>query len=335
MIVKSFDFKEGDIVRIPADYAKIILKSITSDNAKSIIPEDVLCSDGPLNQYVRGRILGYDEISNTARVIILKKNKNHDEAWLVFAYVPRNEMTKEINLSIGNYDNLYNQAIESLKAHKMTWDANKAVIEEAQKVKKGYSMLTHRTIVTDLKFNQEYNSVGTLKGEFEAPIGDTLCNIFNDYHGITGLTKALQEVIDSVIYSECNKVHIQNPLPPYQNSENKTNFLKIDRVIFNDPATIIFWKSWHWEEKVDDTTCPPTITKFKVQDKTIVKCSEGETFNKYNGFCAAVTKHIFETNSNVHRIIQNAQDDSDYVNIKPRKKTSSKTSKKGGTKKNG
>lgn len=87
--------------------------------------------------------------------------------------------------------------------------------------------------------------------------------------------------------------------------------LDIDRVIFNDPATIILWKSWHWEKKEYEEDGVKKCEQFKVQDKTIVKCSPGEKFNKYNGFCAAVTKRIFETNSAIQHIIREAQDNSD------------------------
>ena len=85
--------------------------------------------------------------------------------------------------------------------------------------------------------------------------------------------------------------------------------LVIDKVIFNDPATIIYWKSWHYEEKVDEND-PNFVEIYKVQDKTVVKCAKGEKFSKYNGFCAAVAKRVFETNSAITRIIKNAQDDS-------------------------
>lgn len=49
----------------------------------------------------------------------------------------------------------------------------------------------------------------------------------------------------------------------------KTKYL-IDRVIFHDPATIIYWK--------DGT-------------KTVVKCKEGEKFDKMTGFAMALLKH--------------------------------------------
>ena len=54
------------------------------------------------------------------------------------------------------------------------------------------------------------------------------------------------------------------------------------RMIFNDPATIVFW---------EDGT------------KTIVKCSKDETFSPYFGFLAALAKKIYGTNSAVQKIV--------------------------------
>ena len=54
------------------------------------------------------------------------------------------------------------------------------------------------------------------------------------------------------------------------------------RIIYNDPATIIFW--------ADGT-------------KTVVKRSEGEPFNKYHAFCAAFTKKFLGNNSRVNAIV--------------------------------
>jgi ribosomal protein L19 len=85
------------------------------------------------------------------------------------------------------------------------------------------------------------------------------------------------------------------------------NWLEIDRVVFNDPATIIFWNSTHVEER---ELKDGTKELIEVQDKTIVKCAKDDKFNKYHGFCAAVAKRLFETNSAIQRIINEATDDS-------------------------
>lgn len=63
--------------------------------------------------------------------------------------------------------------------------------------------------------------------------------------------------------------------------------LDVDRIVFNDPATIVFW--------ADGT-------------KTIVKRSPKEKPNKYNAFCAAVTKRIFGNNSQIRKAVESGFD---------------------------
>ena len=68
------------------------------------------------------------------------------------------------------------------------------------------------------------------------------------------------------------------------NTQHEINkMLGVKRVIFNDPATIVFWK--------DGT-------------KTVVKCSENEKFNPYVGFCAAVTKKVYGNNSRIQKYVK-------------------------------
>ena len=56
---------------------------------------------------------------------------------------------------------------------------------------------------------------------------------------------------------------------------------KVKRVVYHEPATIVFW--------TDDT-------------KTVVKCIDGQPYEKYAGFCAAVTKKIFGGTSTAKKI---------------------------------
>ena len=72
----------------------------------------------------------------------------------------------------------------------------------------------------------------------------------------------------------------------------------VKRVIFNDPATIVYWH--------DGT-------------KTIVKAQKGEKFDPYVGFCTAVTKKMLGSNSRIKKIVDNAQYDS-MINSKKVKK---------------
>lgn len=62
-------------------------------------------------------------------------------------------------------------------------------------------------------------------------------------------------------------------------------WLKVARVVYNNPATIVFWEDG---------------------EKTVVKCQKDEVFNEYAGFCAAVAKRVFENNSRVIKIVKNA-----------------------------
>lgn len=58
---------------------------------------------------------------------------------------------------------------------------------------------------------------------------------------------------------------------------------KIKKVVFNDPATIVFWQ--------DDT-------------KTVVKCAEGESYDPEKGMMAAITKKAFGNLGNYYNQIK-------------------------------
>ena len=59
------------------------------------------------------------------------------------------------------------------------------------------------------------------------------------------------------------------------------------RIIYNDPATIVFWK--------DGT-------------KTVVKKAAKEPYNKYNAFCAALAKKVYGNNSRVNAFVASGDD---------------------------
>ena len=73
----------------------------------------------------------------------------------------------------------------------------------------------------------------------------------------------------------------------------------IRRVVFNNPATIIFW---------EDNT------------KTIVKCMEGEKFEKYAGFIAACAKKMFGSTSRAKAIMNELAVEQPKVEKKPKNK---------------
>lgn len=69
----------------------------------------------------------------------------------------------------------------------------------------------------------------------------------------------------------------------------------IEHIIFNEPATIVFW---------DDGT------------KTVVKCMDGEKFERYAGFIAACAKKMFGSTSRAKAIMEECA----YDQPKPEKK---------------
>lgn len=92
--------------------------------------------------------------------------------------------------------------------------------------------------------------------------------------------------------------------PLHKKYPKLTTELKPKRIIFNNPATIVFW---------EDGT------------KTVVKLSKGEKFNSYNAFCAALAKKIFENNSRVRAIVKSGVNQHmKDANKKKAKKTSKK-----------
>lgn len=55
----------------------------------------------------------------------------------------------------------------------------------------------------------------------------------------------------------------------------------VKRIVYHNPATIVFWQ--------DGT-------------KTVVKCMDGEPFEKYAGFCAALAKKVFGSTSKAKKV---------------------------------
>lgn len=66
------------------------------------------------------------------------------------------------------------------------------------------------------------------------------------------------------------------------------------RVIFNNPATVVFW---------NDGT------------KTVVKCSEHDTFTKEGGFAAALAKKMYKTGG-IKKILKGAVDQKEEPSLK-------------------
>lgn len=77
-------------------------------------------------------------------------------------------------------------------------------------------------------------------------------------------------------------------LPKYTFASVDKVVPEVKRIIFHNPATIVFWK--------DET-------------KTVVKCMEGQEFSKYYGFLAAVAKKCYGNNSKINRMIEKYGED--------------------------
>lgn len=72
---------------------------------------------------------------------------------------------------------------------------------------------------------------------------------------------------------------------PYSQPEAMLNTDDVKKVIFNGNKTIILW---------NDGT------------KTIATCGEGDNFDPYAGFCAAVVKRVFGSTGTAKRALKNA-----------------------------
>lgn len=67
---------------------------------------------------------------------------------------------------------------------------------------------------------------------------------------------------------------------------SKDKIPKVKKLIFHDPATIVYWEDG---------------------SKTVVKCMEGTPFNEYYGFVCALAKKIYGSNSAIDREIQKGE----------------------------
>lgn len=82
-------------------------------------------------------------------------------------------------------------------------------------------------------------------------------------------------------YPECSNIF----LPYYYITYSLKNTLKPEKIIFNDPATIVYW---------NDGT------------KTVVKCSKNEKFIEEVGLAMAFMKKLYPSRSEFLRLVENA-----------------------------
>ena len=73
------------------------------------------------------------------------------------------------------------------------------------------------------------------------------------------------------------------PFDPYDDRIKIMCIPEVRRILFNDPATIVFWK--------DGT-------------KTVVRVTEGDRYVPYYGFLAALAKKVYGSNTRVQEMIR-------------------------------
>ena len=88
------------------------------------------------------------------------------------------------------------------------------------------------------------------------------------------------DVIDAMRYCTYNDILNSNKY-----KENRLIYLDIEKVIFNHPATIIFW--------TDGT-------------KTIVKCSEDDVWDPEKGIAMAIVKKFFSNTKFIKKLVENS-----------------------------
>lgn len=102
--------------------------------------------------------------------------------------------------------------------------------------------------------------------------------IYNDHVRI-GDDGQIRPLAEGKLYDDYMKAEKEAQSRALQIARNHEASLRhaadnlIEKVIFNPPATIVFWKDG---------------------DKTIVKCKDGEAFDKEKGIAMAFVKHFFE-----------------------------------------
>ena len=95
-----------------------------------------------------------------------------------------------------------------------------------------------------------------------------------------------------VFYNRLKREYlIEEPKLTQNEKQRKMEFMnnkipKVKKLIFNDPATIVYWEDG---------------------SKTVVKCMEGTPFNEYYGFVCALAKKIYGSNSAIDREIQKGE----------------------------
>lgn len=110
-----------------------------------------------------------------------------------------------------------------------------------------------------------------------------------DYSKFASTAEIPHMDINIVVDEDGNFRVLEDPKPAYRYT--RTNFpMRYPvpvKVIFNNPATIVFW--------ADGT-------------KTVVKCNPDDTFNKYHGAMAALLKKMLGNTGGYNKVIKKMLD---------------------------
>ena len=123
---------------------------------------------------------------------------------------------------------------------------------------------------------------GDISGGFSEPL--EALELVEPDAGICEKEELRKEIHDKMKFPRNIADHCVNDvLATIKFAETKNFYsLNVSKIIFNPPATIVFWK--------DGT-------------KTVVKCAAEDEFNEYYGFLAALGKKVYENNSQIKKLI--------------------------------
>lgn len=130
----------------------------------------------------------------------------------------------------------------------------------------------------------------------------------HDYHFEKSYDEIIEEIREATTLTIASKVKSKTPEEEKEELEEKRKKEEERRVkesrkkytpekiYYNNPVTVVFW---------EDGT------------KTTVRLHEGEEYNEYSAFCAALAKKIFGNNSHLTKVVKSG--------IKPKKKSKKAT----------
>lgn len=116
-------------------------------------------------------------------------------------------------------------------------------------------------------------------GAYSSSMTTFKCLVVNDDQIKNSDPRTIGEQLNRRFKEAMNSMYGANPKP----SHTYVKPYQIDRVIFNAPATIVFW--------ADGT-------------KTVVKCQDGDTYSKETGLAVAIAKKVFGNKGNFNEVFK-------------------------------